>query len=512
MAVFAGGPCVLLSSLHFVERPVRWLRAISSYGATLSGAPNFAYDWCVRRISAADRRGLDLSTWKIAFNGAETVRPATIARFTESFRDCGFRPEAMYSCYGLAEATLAVTGGTPSAAPRTIEVSAAALARRDVTVVNTIAGDDALEKTIGLVACGWALGEQEVLIVGPDRTPVEAGTMGEIWVRGPSVAQGYFGREAETREWFGAALNDGAGPYLRTGDLGFFHDGELFVTGRLKDLIIIRGRNYYPQDLELTAEACHDALRPGCAAAFAIELEHGEEALAIAIEIENGREEDADAAIGAIRRGIMEQHDVRAHAVILLRAATLPKTPNGKLQRGDCRVSYLQGGLVVVRESHQDPLGWQDALAVQWQRRSGQPAEQFDDVRRWFLARLEASGLDVTRCRADTPLSELGIDSVAVIQLKTELEVAFGIRIQAADLVNFADISSLADHVLEQLVRARAAADGSAAQDTAIVVGGSLENVRQGKSRLQRQRALRAAGAGAESGVAPAQPQRGALS
>jgi acyl-CoA synthetase (AMP-forming)/AMP-acid ligase II/acyl carrier protein len=510
MAVFAGGPCVLFSSMRFVEKPVRWLRAISTYRATLSGAPNFAYDLCVRRISAADRRGLDLSSWKIAFNGAETVRPETVARFTETFRDCGFRPEAMYPCYGLAEATLAVTGGTPSAIPAAITVSADALGRAEVAVLDPHASAlDRSDKAVRLLACGRAMSDHEVLIVcSADRSVCQPRHMGEIWVGGPSVAQGYFNREGETCEWFRATLSSGAGPYLRTGDLGFIHDGELFVTGRVKDLIIIRGTNYYPQDLEFTAEASHGALRPGCSAAFSIEHED-EEALVVACEIENGREAEADEAIAAIRRAITEQHELRTHGVVLLRAATLPKTPNGKLQRQDCRRAYLAGQLVIVRESRLQPLGWQEALEDQWRRRSGQRPEEFEEVKRWFLDRLEASGLDVTRCRPDMALTELGIDSLAIVELKAELDAAFGIRIQAADLINFADVSSLVDHVLDQVVRARA--DGReetapAPAPASAVASADVENAVQGKNRLQRQRALRVRGsaAGPHGGVAAA--------
>jgi acyl carrier protein len=363
------------------------------------------------------------------------------------------------------------------------------------------------DKTLHLVSCGRAMSDQEVLIVrSSDGTPCQPDRVGEIWVGGPSVAGGYFNRGDETREWFCATSSSGVGPYLRTGDLGFLHDGELFVTGRVKDVIIVRGTNYYPQDIEFTAEASHGALRPGCAIAFSIDRDD-EEALVVTCEIENGRENDADEAIGAIRRAIMEQHELRAYAIVLLRAATLPKTPNGKLQRRDCRRAYLAGELVVVRESRQEPLAWQDAFAEQWRERSGQRAEEFEEVKQWFLARLAASGLDVTRCRPEMALTELGIDSLVVVELKAELEAAFGVRLHAADLINFPDVSSLAGYVLDQVALVRAGGADAARPPAAAPAGAvpAVENLVQGKSRLQRQRALRlAAGTARAGGVAAA--------
>ena len=329
-----------------------------------------------------------------------------------------------------------------------------------------------------------------------ERTVCDPGEIGEVWVAGPSVAQGYFGREDETADIFGARLRSGQGPYLRTGDLAFILDGKLHVTGRLKDLIIIRGANYYPQDIEATAEASHPALRPGCSAAFAIEHDD-QEALVVVCEVENGREDEAADVVACIRRALVDEHELKARTVALLRTATLPKTPNGKLQRRACRDAYLAGELAIVHESRLEPPVWQHAFADQLLRRLGQNAEEFEEIKRWFLGRLQASGLDVPAWRPDMHLTELGVDSLAIVELKAEIEGEFKIRLHAADLINFPDLGTLADHVLGQIVQARAQASGGGQPQSAppVLPDQAVENVRHRKSRLRHQRALRAGSA-----------------
>jgi acyl-CoA synthetase (AMP-forming)/AMP-acid ligase II len=262
--LYAGIRAVVMSSAAFLQRPARWLEAISRYRATTSGGPNFAYDLCARKITADDAAALDLSSWTVAFNGAEPVRAETLARFAARFDQCGFRRAALYPCYGLAEATLVVTGGRKKSLPVIKQVEA---------------------KT--MVGCGGALAGERVIIVDPaSLTELKDGQVGEIWVYGPSVARGYWNRPEETRQTFNAYLSDtGEGPFLRTEDLGFIEAGELYITGRIKDLIIIRGLNHYPQDIEWTVESCNTALRPGCSAAFTIEAD-GEERLVIVQEVD----------------------------------------------------------------------------------------------------------------------------------------------------------------------------------------------------------------------------------
>jgi acyl-CoA synthetase (AMP-forming)/AMP-acid ligase II len=355
--LYRGIPCVLMSPVSFLQRPLRWLQAISRYGGTVSGGPNFAYDLCARRATPEQVAALDLSKWELAFSGAEPVRPETLERFAATFAPCGFRREAFYPCYGLAEGTLIVSGGARVVAPPLLSVQAAGLERG--LVVAAEAGDVGART---LVSCGTTLDDQTIAIVDTEtmaRCPADR--IGEIWVSGGSVAQGYWGRPEESRQTFDAHLADtGEGPFLRTGDFGFTSGGELFVAGRLKDLIIIDGRNHYPQDIELTVEQSHPALRSGCSAAFAIDA-GDQERLVVVAEVERNFQtarrqrneaasthEDAKAVAAAIRQAVAEQHDVRVHAVSLLKTGYIPKTSSGKIQRHACRAGFLAGTLEVL--------------------------------------------------------------------------------------------------------------------------------------------------------------------
>ncbi|HET8683213.1 MAG TPA: fatty acyl-AMP ligase, partial [Micromonosporaceae bacterium] len=309
--VYVGLPVVLMSPMTFLQRPMAWLEAVSRFGGTVSGGPNFAFDLCVRKSTPQQRADLDLSTWSVAFCGAEPVRAGTLDRFAAAFAPAGFRADAFYPCYGLAEGTLIVTGGRPAQAPRRV--------RHGDTVH---------------VGCGRALGGQTVAIVDPEtRTAPGLGTVGEIWVCGPSVATGYWNRPDETRHAFQAVRVDDPGRrYLRTGDLGFLDpSGELVVTGRVKDLVIVRGRNVYPHDLEHAVESQVAGVRPGCTAAFAVDLD-GEERVGFAAEVAADGVAVAD-TIAAIRRVLSEVAEVSPATVVLLRPRRIPKTSSGKIQR-----------------------------------------------------------------------------------------------------------------------------------------------------------------------------------
>jgi acyl-CoA synthetase (AMP-forming)/AMP-acid ligase II len=326
---------VLMSPEAFLKRPARWLEAISRHRGRTCGGPNFAYDLCVRRVTEEELARLDLKSWEVAFCGAEPVRESTFQRFSERFAPSGFRPTSFYPCYGLAEATLFVAGSQRGSLPKSTTVRASALERGEV--VSCSAGD-ADART--LVSCGKPSSTEEVRIVDPaSATPLGEGAVGEIWVRGPAIASGYWGREEESLATFGAHLATGAGPFLRTGDMGFLREGELYVAGRLKDVIIIAGRNLYPQDLEAGVEAAVSAIRKGCCAAFSVE-QGGEERLVIVAE-QMGTEPQAD-VVRAIKRTIAEQHQVGAYAVVLLEKGTIPKTSSGKLERYACRNIYLE--------------------------------------------------------------------------------------------------------------------------------------------------------------------------
>jgi len=366
--LFGGRACVSMAPQAFLQRPGRWLEAVSRYAASISGGPNFAYELCVRKIPVDQRAALDLSNWKVAYSGAEPIRADTLKRFAAAFAPYGFRASALYPCYGLAEATLMVTGGRVSDEP--ILCATAVTALEHDRVVET--PDEQVNVNVRmLVGCGHALAGTEVVIVDPETlTACASDEVGEIWVSAPCVAAGYWNRPEETALTFHACLaNCGAGPYLRTGDLGFLRDGELFITGRLKDLIIIGGRNLYPHDIELTVEQSHPALRPGCSVAFAVDSTD-EERLIVVAEVErryqpsqarqvsdescensngnhlNGRTPvDLGVVTRAIRRAVAEEHDVRVHEVVLLRAGAIAKTPSGKVQRRLCEARFRDGTL-----------------------------------------------------------------------------------------------------------------------------------------------------------------------
>lgn len=362
--VYGGLRCVLMPPQAFLQRPLRWLEAVSHYQASISGGPNFAYELCARRTIPEQLDALDLSNWKVAYNGAEPIRAASLDRFAEIFHSCGFRPKSFYPCFGLAEATLIVSGGTVQDDPIVCATQVAALEHNGV--VESAARQPNVRTLVG---CGQAMPDTRIVIVHPDTLIACApDEIGEIWVSAPNVAQGYWNRNEETALTFCARLADtGEGPFLRTGDLGFLRHGELFVTGRLKDLIIIGGRNLYPHDIELTVAQSHDALRQGSCVAFSADVVD-EERLIIAAEVErryqpqrdqcgaehngsNGSHPNVrpttvfDTVSRAIRRAVAEEHDVRVHAVVLLKAGTIPKTPSGKVQRRVCEARFRAGTL-----------------------------------------------------------------------------------------------------------------------------------------------------------------------
>ena len=300
--------------VSFLQRPVRWLEAISRYSVTHSGGPNFAYDLCLRKITPEQRAALDLSSWTVAYNGAEPIRTETLDQFAAAFAPCGFRRSAFYPAYGLAEATLKVAGGQKGDAPSYLYVQASALEQNRIVELSEVEQNEAARPLVGL---GRADIYTKVVIVDPE-TFVQClpQQVGEIWLSGPSVTQGYWNRPNETETTFRAyAADTGNGPFLRTGDLGFLKDGQLFVTGRLKDLIIIRGRNHYPQDFELTMERSHAALKPESGAAFSVDM-RGEERLVLVQELQTRRHPNPDAIIENIRQSIAEIHEVQPAAVV----------------------------------------------------------------------------------------------------------------------------------------------------------------------------------------------------
>ncbi|TWT37580.1 putative fatty-acid--CoA ligase fadD21 [Posidoniimonas corsicana] len=360
----SGRRTVLMSPLSFVKHPARWLQAISKYRAYATSGPSFAYDLCVQKISDEELAELDLSCWTLACNGAEPVRPDTLERFAEKFGPAGFRAQTFYPCYGLAEATLIVSGGEKQSDPIVRTFDAQLLTENRVRRVAP--GDGARE----IVGCGTSVENQEIAIVDP-LTLKRCGDdqVGEIWVRGLGVAQGYWGNSEATKATFNARLSgdDDAGdegPFLRTGDLGFLDEGELFVTGRLKDLIIIRGRNHYPQDLERTVEGCCPALRRDHGVAFGVDID-GEERLVIVQGVQRPQKLDLDQVMADIRASLLHEHEAAPYAIVLVKGGEIPKTSSGKLQRRACKELYLAGDL---------------AAAAQWCERDDQASAERRDA------------------------------------------------------------------------------------------------------------------------------------
>jgi len=431
-SLYAGSTTYLMPPVSFLQRPIRWLEAISRHGATTAGGPNFAYEFCARQIRPEQREGLDLSRWTLAFTGAEPVRQESLDLFCSTFEPCGFRREAFLSCYGLAENTLIVSGGNRRQAPVVRFFDGPALRRRRVVELPGEGGGSGRP----LVSCGAPVGEVGIEVVDPETgRALGPGQIGEIWVSGGSVAQGYRLQPERSRATFGARLEEGGVPYLRTGDLGFLLDGELYVNGRLKDLIIIRGSNHYPQDIEATVESAHGALRIGCGAAFAVE-ENGEERLVVVHEVERSalRRLDADEVTAAIRAAVVERHQLVPSAILLLKTGAIPKTSSGKIQRFACRQRYEDGSFEPVgswRQAAQappaaapEPAGLPGGEGPPPPRSSSaglSPEER--RIHAWFRQYLAAQlGLAAAEIDVDRPLAQYGLDSMAAVRLSADLD------------------------------------------------------------------------------------------
>ncbi|MGK7956650.1 MAG: AMP-binding protein [Crocosphaera sp.] len=345
--LYNGTPCYVMSPVAFIKRPLRWLEAISRYKATHSQAPNFAYDQCVRRIREKQRENLDLSHWKAAGNAAEPINPEVLERFAQYFAPVGFSAQAFCPAYGLAEATLLVSFSPQEESFITTSFIASELEKRRIVEADN--NSSGLIRTVA--SCGRLMQDISVKIINPDTlTLCSPDEVGEVWVKDPSVAQGYWQRKKDTEETFQAYIKDtGEGPFLRTGDFGFIYQDQLYISGRIKDVIIIRGTNHYPQDIEWTVQGCDPALRPENGAAFSVEIE-GEEKLVIAQEIERGYKDTltTEEIAAKIRRAMVEEHELDTHAILFLKRGSLPKTASGKIQRRACQAQFLKGTLDIL--------------------------------------------------------------------------------------------------------------------------------------------------------------------
>jgi acyl-CoA synthetase (AMP-forming)/AMP-acid ligase II/7-keto-8-aminopelargonate synthetase-like enzyme/acyl carrier protein len=451
--LYVGFPSVILSPVAFLQEPLRWLTAISTYRGTTAGAPNFAYDHCARTVTEQEKTGLDLSSLRVLYNGAEPIRAETLDRFVEAFRTCGFRSEAFFPCYGLAEATLFLSGGPELNEPRRIWLDSADL-QRDVVTPTSIGASG----STCLVSSGALADGAEIVAVDPvTRQPARTGTVGELWARSGGVAAGYWSNDSDTAETFDNRLEGtGAGPYLATGDLGFVIDRDVYVTGRLKDLIVIHGRNVYPQDVEVAVERALPLVEANGCAAFAIETAEDEQ-LALVIEADrslvrtvretssgNGTaasaKSEVEAMVRRVRAEVAEAIEVPVHVLAFVRPGTFPRTSSGKVQRRRCR-EILQAG--------SDDIIWTSDLEKSQDQERPSPTgfnaagktELLQRLRRILATRLNC---DVTAIPDSSPLTAFGIDSLRAAELVQSFESLTGWTLP---LRGFLDNSSLSQLV-----------------------------------------------------------------
>lgn len=464
--IYAGITTIMLPPVSFLQRPVRWLKAISKYKITTTGGPNFAYEMCVNAVSEKQKADLDLSCWELAFSGAEPVRAETIAKFSDYFSDCGFRKEAFYPCYGMAETTLIVSGAHKQKEPVIKRVSA-----EDLTQNKVIFTEESGSLTQTLVSSGRIAEGLQAIVVNPDTFEVcQDNEVGEIWVQGDSVTQGYWQREDLTKQIFHAHTNDTQlGAFLRTGDLGFFSDGELFVTGRLKDLIIIRGRNHYPQDIEETVSNCHDALNSGNGAAFAVEMKNEEE-LVVVFEVKRTHlrkiSEIQGEIFNRIRQEIATNHELQVSSIVLLKTGSIPKTSSGKITRNACRQDFLDGKLDAIASWHRGESGevksqhTSTTLSTSnsanvippriFHHQSSAISHQQLTIQNWLKENIASRlGLTPSEIDIEQPFVNYGLDSVQAVRLTAELEDWLDYRLAPTLAYDYPNISTLSAYLCD---------------------------------------------------------------
>lgn len=410
--IFMGITSVLMAPTTFLQNPYLWLKAISDYKSTTSGGPDFAYRLCVQRINSEMLQNLDLSTWKVAFNGSEVVHKDTLEIFAKQFLPCGFAAEAFYPCYGLAESTLFATG---------------IKAGKPYRIVNR----QECGKKLPLVSCGYPRQGHVIKIVDP--VSKEEAETGEIWLSGPSIAEGYWNNPQNTQEIFKAFTKNGIGPFMRTGDLGFIDQGELFIAGRVKNLIIIRGKNYYPDDIETALQKCHPALQDRLGAAFSITHEN-EEKLIVLFELDRTKmkQHSHDEIIKSMRRTLAEEFFLDVHAIVLMKSGGIPRTTSGKVQYYQCREKYLENTLSIESS-------WRDQDRI---KMNVSVDDSIGETIRAYCASLLKVGLEDVRL--EESLLSYGIDSLKAMRLMNWLKKEFGIQVSIEDFFGEICINDIA--------------------------------------------------------------------
>ncbi|MCU1265436.1 MAG: Beta-ketoacyl synthase [Acidobacteria bacterium] len=437
--LYFGFPVYTLSAASVLQQPKRWLDAITRLGGTHSSGPNFIFDLCLKRISEHEVRDLNLSTLSACLTGAEAVRHKTLLQFREAFALGGLRPDAIQPGYGLAEFTLTVSGVDVGSTPRTVHLDAAACEQGRVVLRNAENGAG----TRSFVNCGWTHVGSDIRIVEPkSRRECQPFEIGEIWVSGDNLTQGYWGNAEATEETMRARLIDGSGPYLRTGDLGFVIDRGLYIAGRLKDLIIIRGRNLYPHDIEATVEESLPEVRVGRCCAFSIEREEGE-ALVIVAEVDRVQRHtfDADEVFARLREEISVRHEAELFDAVFVRTGTFPLTSSGKAQRQRARQEYLDGTLqAIARIRKPEPAG-DSSLNELYQ---GRVAEVRAQLNGYISKKLS---LPAEKLSTSQSFQRLGLDSFSMIEMVLDLEEFTGQPLETSIVFEHPSIEELSAYV-----------------------------------------------------------------
>ena len=465
--LYVGGHTILMSPRAFLQRPLRWLQCISEHRAVISGAPNFAYQLCADRIDPDQTDDLDLSSWRTAFCGAEPVLPRTLKDFSTRFSSCGFSIDAFYPCYGLAEASLLAAGGDGPSEPEVITVQRESLGKGCPKIIGQGAGPQGTgpqgtgPEYQQLVSCGKPVHQTEIVLVDPQTlAEVPSSHVGEIWLRGTSITKGYWNSDQENKELFDAQLtgrptDDPPRGFCRTGDLGFLHRGNLFVTGRLKDVIILRGRNLFPQDIEATVRETM-GIQSGQCAAFPIETVRGER-LAIVAELPRRADKESfENQVRSIRRSIIEVHEVDPHCILLVRQATVPLTSSGKVQRSRCRELFNQDAIQTKFRYDRASLATQVPLDLPvipahptTEDHDRLIAETEHWMTQWLIAR---AGVDPEQIALNRPFADYGLDSMTAIEMSSEIEDWSGVQLTPTVAWNYPTVEQLSSYLTGELI------------------------------------------------------------
>ncbi len=416
-APFVGGLSITMPPMAFLQDPLKWLRAITKYKVTTAGGPNFAFDYCVQKIDESQLEGLDLSSVETFFCGAEPVRQQTLEAFVKKFARVGVRMEQLYPCYGMAETVLIVTGGNKLSPQRFLSVNGKSLQQRKVEKV-----DPEHAEAMSFTGCGHTWMDTEVRIINPDTyLPCEADEVGEIWICGSGVSQGYWDKNDENLRSFGAVVaGEGNKTYFRSGDLGFMDGDELFITGRIKDLMIFRGVNFYPTDIEFAIQNSHASLRQNAGAAFSV-MVSGDERLVIVQEVERSAMHNLpeEQVFSAIRQIVSEEFELAVHAIVLLRPGSIPLTSSGKIQRRVCKYGYL-------RKELQEISSWsQELISVNMAEVASLVTEE--NLRLWLVNWVHTKlHIPLDEIDIHKPITSFGLDSLAAVVLENEIWMHFG--------------------------------------------------------------------------------------